>query len=273
MKEDLPALLRTFSPISLQSMERVTLLDRIDRKYIVAIEDLLLLLREGNTRYHILQEPGGDGAKADGRTFTYQNLYLDTPGFSMYSSHHNGRSIRHKVRLRNYLETETNYAEVKKKEKGRTIKRRLQLENGAFMLQEYLDTARYSREIGEFIHTYSPYSLSELVPAVANAFTRFTLVSCELDERITVDTGITFASPADLTFWIPLPETAVVEVKSAGNSRNSFMRSGLKQAGYRPQGMSKYCLGMTMLYPDLKYNHFKPTFREITKRSVSDAAS
>jgi len=273
MNDDFSAVLRTFSPISLQAMERVTLLDRVDRKYIVAIDDLLPLLSKGTSRYRILQEPGGSGDGAECRAFTYENLYLDTPGFSMYFAHHNGRSVRHKVRLRRYMETGAAFAEVKKKEKGRTVKTRLELEGSAFMLNEYLEPARYDRVIGEFIQTHSPFAATELIPAAANSFTRFTLVGSDLDERVTVDTSIAFASPANLTVWVPLQETAVVEVKSAGSNRDSFLRSGLRLAGYRPQGMSKYCVGMALLYPDMKYNCFKPTFREITKRSVSDAAS
>jgi SPX domain protein involved in polyphosphate accumulation len=61
------------------------------------------------------------------RLHHYQTLYFDTRDFALYSQHHNGQRARYKVRVREYLDSEMAFLEVKRKtNQNRTIKSRLQ---------------------------------------------------------------------------------------------------------------------------------------------------
>jgi len=57
----------------------------------------------------------------------------------------------------------------------------------------------------------------------------------------------------------------VVEVKQEGQDRHAPIMEVLKSVGARPFRVSKYCLGMTCLFPHLKSNRFKPKLLHINK--------
>ena len=43
---------------------------------------------------------------------------------------------------------------------------------------------------------------------------------------------------------------------------SAFVRE-MRALGVRPTGFSKYCIGVSMLYPEVKHNRFKPQLRRI----------
>ena len=108
-----------FSPISLQEMDSVALLNRRDTKFVMTNEQLLTALSALQNDYRILSVKGF-------RLNQYRTLYFDTADFDLYNLHINGRAERYKVRSREYMNSRTSFLEVKHKtRKGRTIKDRI----------------------------------------------------------------------------------------------------------------------------------------------------
>jgi hypothetical protein len=57
----------------------------------------------------------------------------------------------------------------------------------------------------------------------------------------------------------------IVEVKQDGFSSQSEMIRLLRQNQVQPLGFSKYCLGVTLLFPQMKHNNFKSKLRLVQK--------
>ncbi len=111
---DLPAQLDRFPPITLDEMDGVKLQDRVDTKYVFGLATLPAVLDEMLPHYRLLEVDGVRGSH-------YRSLYFDTPGLRDYRDHHNGRTLRRKVRFREYLGSGLCYLEVKRKTgSGRT---------------------------------------------------------------------------------------------------------------------------------------------------------
>ena len=77
-------------------------------------------------------------------------------------------------------------------------------------------------------------------------------------ERLTLD--------VDLSFWtemrsVTLPGVAVAEVKQDRIDRGSGFMQQMHSLGIQPTGFSKYCIGVALLFPQIKHNNFKPKLR------------
>jgi hypothetical protein len=183
----------------------------------------------------------------------YQTLYFDTPDFRCYSEHHNGKRNRFKIRKREYIENHISYLEYKEKtNKGRTIKSRIKLQQ----IQEGLDAKE-----SEFIDGRAG-SHFDFEPKLWNSFDRVTLVDMQAGERVTIDSGIAFRV-GDRN--VSLPELVIIEVKRDEQSGKSQVLEHLKHHLIRPESMSKYCLGVALLFPELKTNNFKQKLLKIEK--------
>ncbi|MCK4630938.1 MAG: VTC domain-containing protein, partial [Bacteroidales bacterium] len=99
-------IIKNFDTISLEKMDKVRLMDRIDTKFIFSSELLPGILENLSADYKILEEKSGS-------IFPYSNLYFDTPEFNMYSVHHNRQLNRYKVRFREYVDSGIVFLEVK----------------------------------------------------------------------------------------------------------------------------------------------------------------
>ena len=242
-----PDTLKYFQPISLKEMDSVSLMDRVDTKYIISIEQLSHVLKTISPSYMIMEELGI-------RDFPYRNIYFDTDDKQLFLSHHNGRALRYKIRIREYSAFHKVFLEIKKKFKGRTIKSRLLLsENGS--IEQFGELEALSVEFLDFIKQKIPYTANLLQESIKNEFMRITLVHKDMQERITIDTDLHFRTPD--TRKGTLPDIAVVEIKKNGHSGTHPFQAELKRLGIRPSSMSKYCLGSISLFPELKYNNFK----------------
>ena len=65
-------------------------------------------------------------------------------------------------------------------------------------------------------------------------------------------------------------EMGFVEVKQGGVNRHSPIISYMKKNQLRAVGISKYCLGVAMLYPSIKSNTFKEKLLRIKKIARND---
>jgi len=233
-------IIKDFDTISLEKMDKVRLMDRIDTKFIFSSEKLPDILKKSSANYNILRENSRS-------LFHYYNLYFDTPEFKMYTVHHNRHLNRYKVRFREYVESGKIFLEVKfKNNKRRTIKTRIEQ-------PEIKNTL--TGNSADFIDQQTPYQAKNLIPRVQNRFNRLTLVHKKNIERITIDTELQLTGN-DKEFKLPF--LAIAEVKhSRSESRSDFINLLLDNRIF-PQGLSKYLLGVVLTYPGIKYNRYKP---------------
>ena len=247
-KMEINRILHQMGGIDLSEMDSVSLLQRMDTKFVVPFASLEKMLLSVADKYRSLEINNQ-------RLATYETHYYDTEDFALYKAHHNGKLNRYKIRHREYVESDLSFLEVKfKNNKGKTIKTRI---NSSFN-----DEGFHTSEL-EFID-----SLMNHVPAkglkkvLTNTFKRATLVSIENRERLTIDTQLSFFHNNQL---IELPHLAIIEVKNDKSSGNSEFLKLMREMHISPYSFSKYCTGVTMLYPDIKRNNFKVRLLFINK--------
>lgn len=240
-------LLHDFAPINLRQMEGVALQDRVDTKYVFHVSRLEYVLGLLRADYAVLDIDGV-------RQHRYRTLYFDTADFTLYRQHHADGRNRFKVRSRCYLDTGLACLEIKHKAHAdRTIKQRLHT--------PALVTGLTS-ETSAFLRAHLPTNLPALRPQLWNSFSRITLVGTGHSERVTLDVGLQFSGNDDT---VVLPGVVVAEVKQARHGQMSPVMRVMRDAHIRSMGFSKYCIGASLLYPDIKYNNFKLHLRLIQK--------
>jgi len=241
MKE-IAHILQSFEPISLAQMESVKLMNRIDTKYAVPIAVLPLILEAAKADYYV-QEIDGK------RIATYDTMYYDTATLDMYMRHHDRQLVRQKIRIRQYVDSNLTFLEIKRKNnKGRTKKKRITLP---------------SEEIESFVAAKSRYVWSELTPHLRTMFHRITLVNKLKTERLTIDMDLVWdnvVSSEVMTY----PELVIIELKRDGNVPSKMTRIMLDHR-IHPLKISKYCIGTALTTPGIKKNRFKSKIRKIEK--------
>jgi hypothetical protein len=236
-----------FLTISLNEMDSVALLNRTDTKFIMTREQLRAALSNVQNDYRILSVAGQ-------RLNHYRTVYFDTPDFELYNLHVNGRADCYKVRCREYTDSCQSFLEVKHKTiKDRTIRNRLPTPQPVIQL---------TLEAENWLNGVFPYDCRDLEPKVWNTFTRITLVSKKHCERVTLDVDLGFFM-ADQ--FVKLNNISVAEVKmDSGNEHSPFLLQ-MRTQRILPQGFSKYCIGVSMLYDQVKKNSLKPKLMWIEK--------
>jgi hypothetical protein len=243
----LQALAAGFAPISLDDMDAVALLDRIDTKYVLSTRQLMRALAEIQQEYWMLSINRV-------RLNPYHTLYFDTPQFDLFAAHASGRAERYKVRSREYCGTHQSFLEVKhKNRKDRTIKERIP--TGETVMA-------FTPELTHWLQQVSPIDGSQLEPKLWNSFTRMTLVSQRSCERVTLDVDIALISADRM---ISLGGIAVAEVKMDDAHCTSPFIEQMRAQRVRPRGFSKYAVGVAMLYRQVKKNALKPQLLWIEK--------
>lgn len=254
--QSLEDIFQLFDPISLEEMDKVKLMNRIDTKFLVCSDIIPTLLHKAVEHYRIVEI---DGLRAS----PYSSIYFDTEDSEMYVMHHNGKLNRHKIRMRTYVNSGDSYLEIKKKNnKGRTSKKRIRIG------QEQFQNISLDESAQLFIREKSPYDYSVLRPCLQNFFHRITLVDKNETERVTMDIGLKFRQVGDEEY-IGVNGLVIIEMKQDGAARSHF-RQYLNELSVLPKGMSKYCLGMILTNPELKNNNFKKKIRYINKIAKSN---
>lgn len=241
--------LAQLAPISLLASEKVKLQDRQDTKYILPASLLPGLLAHCQQDYHVLEIEGV-------RIQNYESTYYDTPKLNAYLDHHNGHLNRSKIRVRNYVESEVTFFELKSKDNHmRTIKARTQV---PFRSQEM------PQEGQELLEKNWKHAETALEPALLVDFQRIMLANPDKGERVTIDLDLSFALPGSNAL-ISLPGLCVVEVKRGRKSSPSPIQLALHAQQVLKSSMSKYCVGTALLRPDMKHNRFKPLLLRISR--------
>ncbi len=241
------SILSLFHPITLGEMSAVRLMNRIDMKFLASVSTLEKLLVLFSEEYFIQDTEGL-------RLFPYHTIYFDTPVHRMYMMHHSGKKVRQKIRMREYVNSEVHFLEIKRKNnKGRTKKKRIQIEGFSDRTDMYED----------FITKYSDYHSSELFPHLENKFHRITLVNKAFTERLTIDVGLQFHNIlSDRTE--SLQNICVIELKRDGLISSPALKH-LNSLRIKASGFSKYCMGMVFTSPDIKMNRFKERKRYVER--------
>lgn len=239
--------LYNYAPISLSKMKNVALQNRTDTKYVLPVTTLQQIMAQLANDYSTLVVNGR-------RLSDYRTLYFDTAEFDLYHRHHAGALDRYKVRAREYVESDLAFLEVKHKiNKGRTIKKRMQTPELAFTIDG---------ETAVFLQNTYPHNAAELEPKLWVEYSRITLASLRHKERVTIDINLHYTWEGNT---IGLPHIAIVEVKQEGIPRHSDIVHQLRQHHIHKTGFSKYCVGISMIYPELKHNNFKSKLRLVEK--------
>ena len=235
-----------FNSISLKEMDSVKLMNRVDTKYICSVDQLPGILNDISDRYKVLE-------MNKQRVMHYRTQYYDTPDFKMFIAHQNGKLNRYKVREREYMISGLNFLEVKfKNNKRRTLKSRIVKPD---------DRPDFDIKEIDFLNNKSPFSVDELELKLFSNFQRISLTN--QIERVTIDFGIRFSNGNGSDGY--LPALAIVEVKQSKFSIKSDIIKTLRKYHIRSYGFSKYCIGASLVYPDLKSNRFKPKLLLINK--------
>lgn len=228
-------------------MDNVKLQDRIDTKFMFKDNILPEVLNRMKEDYYILE--------INNMRFNhYETLYFDTENFDLYLRHHNGRVNRYKFRARKYVESNLHFFEVKfKNSKGRTIKDRVKRPE----IFSYLcDTSH------NLVKSLSNVNPDSLVAKLWVNYRRMTFVSKHSEERLTIDTKLTFI---DKDQTIPISGLVIAEVKQGSVKDKSAFVSLMRKYHVQQKSISKYCLGVISLNEKIKQNNFKPTLLYLQK--------
>ncbi|MGY8920028.1 MAG: polyphosphate polymerase domain-containing protein [Flavobacteriales bacterium] len=238
-----------FDKISLDEMNGVSLMKRVDTKFILTQSQLLEILSQIQEDYKILEINGE-------RLMEYSTLYFDTQNKNCFKDHHNGKLNRFKIRMRKYLVSDLCFLEIKKKNNlGVTNKTRTKIKDFETIL---------SSQSKEFISNSQINNLL-LEPVLYNNFNRMTLVNKYFSERVTIDTNLSFRSEGKEK---KLDQLIVIEVKQEGKRLNTSINSVLKSLKIAPTNFSKYCIGVTNTFDKIKSNRFKEINLKINKINI-----
>jgi hypothetical protein len=225
------------------SLERVLsvaqLTTRVELKYLVPLAVLPAFLR-GLPQELMALDIGGR------RIFDYESVYFDTESFALYRNHVQGKRRRYKARIRSYCDSGDAMLEVKLKgRRGQTVKERLtyDFQRRQELTQEgrtFLDTV--------IAQAYG-FTAPPLWPSLTTAYRRATLVDMERKSRLTIDVNLSWF---DGETSRRADHLALIESKSltGPGPADALLRS----MGMRPVRISKYCLGVALLHPDLAAN-------------------
>ena len=232
--------------ISLESlMEQAELQTRVDRKYLVPADLAADLIREMSDRLRALEID-------DRRLFRYESVYFDTDDYECFNSHRQGRRRRFKVRTRTYADSGECMLEVKMKGgRAETVKSRLQYApNESHML-----TTEGRNFVSSLIGDEA--TAERLSPVLISHYRRATLIDLVDQTRMTCDIELEWLS-AESNSGDPVGDV-LIETKTHGPLGKPDLL--LRQNGFRPISISKYCLGVALLNPEMTANPWHRTMK------------
>ncbi len=230
-------ILEGFNPITLSEMDGVQLMNRTDTKFVVPRAILNSVLPLLHPKYKVLEIKGN-------RLSNYKTLYYDTPVYKFYLDHHNQRGNRFKVRIRNYVESNLYFLEIKNKFKGRTDKKRI-------VVKDFEEELKAPSK--EFINEVIGDDI-KLESKLWNSFSRITLVNQAEKERLTLDLNLSFEWEGNVQVF---DHVVIAELKQENVNRASQFYRLMKENGVRENRFSKYCMGVIKQNSDVKSNRFK----------------
>ncbi len=238
-----------FKGISLSEMDAVSLLKRVDSKFVIDTGRLEMFFKNIETTHRVLEIEGSP-------IQTYKTIYYDTPDYKMYTAHHNRKKHRYKIRTRDYVESELSFLEIKNKSnKGKTTKKRI----------AFSDKGILCSKMNDFIVAHSPFEAQDLMPVLGNTFNRITLVNNDLTERMTIDVGLKAWEFEHSENDLDLGGVSIIELKRDAYQKSKTLKL-LRDLKIKPTGFSKYAVSSSILLSHkVKSNNFKAKQRYIQK--------
>tara|TARA_B100001250_G_scaffold359877_1_gene337011 strand:- start:1589 stop:2335 length:747 start_codon:yes stop_codon:yes gene_type:complete len=238
--------LTQFKAVSLEDMNVVSLMNRVDVKFAFKKKKLLTLLSELSDYYNVLTIDNEQIQE-------YQSLYYDTVDRVFFIQHHNDRVNRNKVRFRKYVGSGLTFLEVKlKNNKGKTVKKRIRVDDIPVSLsssqKEYVKNT-----VGEDL---------VLTPQHWINFHRITFIDKLNTERLTIDIDLHFSNKIKSGSF---EDVVVAEIKKERSSQSSKFTYIAKKHHILPIRLSKYCMSTISLNPSVKHNRFKEKVLLINK--------
>ena len=231
-------------------------MNRVDSKFMLPMSFLPTLLKEMEQDYSVL-------AINQQRIFNYYNRYYDTPEMGFYRDHHNGKLNRYKVRHRTYLDTDTQYLEVKfKNNRKRTLKSRIQVQ----------DEWQQSTDCESFINDKVGKSFTQLQLSQQGGYQRIALANEAQAERLTLDFNLWF-NAEEGGEKVSHPHFFIAELKQAKRSKHSPFYQLMSQYHFAPLSFSKYCVGCALVQGDeLKRNKFKSILTRVAQFNATQSS-
>lgn len=234
---DVARLLADVPTVGLDGLGEADLQQRVDRKYLLRLDQLAPLVDELASTHRVLEVGGLT-------SFAYSSAYLDTADLRCFHDHRQGRRLRWKARTRVYRDSGRCRFEVKLKTgRGHTDKHAL------------LIAAEQSRDVPEVGRRFlasllnQHYRMSaplDLHLSLVVDHLRSTLVAIDGSARLTVDSDLTFNGPLGTSARMR-QGLVLLETKSiVGRSHADRV---LWSAGIRPASVSKYCVGVALTDP------------------------
>lgn len=231
-------------------MDSVKLMDRQDIKFVFNTNVLPAILKEAENYYRVFEVKNN-------KIQNYSSLYFDTDYFKFYLDHHNGKMNRHKVRFREYTDSDLHFLEVKfKNNKGNTRKKRIEIPKEIFLNGILSDNEK------EFINERLNYKPEPLSSKLSANYSRITLVHYGLNERATIDLNLSYQNNTRKKDFCGM---IILEVKQDRLSLSSDLIQILRKFRLSSIKISKYCLGINSLFPHVKYNRFKQRIIAVDK--------
>jgi len=235
-------------PIELDELTaRAALLTRVDRKYLLPLDEVPALLDGLAAHIRVLQIDRN-------RDFGYRSVYFDTPELDSYLAAARRRRRRFKVRIRSYVESDQRFAEVKTRgRRGATVKQRIPYDG----CEDDLGADARAHADAVLADAGITAETLRLRATLTTCYRRTTLFVPATGGRVTIDTGLSWTLPDGR--WLSTPDRAIVETKSA--RATSAADRLLWSLGHRPCSVSKYATGLAALRPDLPAHRWLPVLR------------
>lgn len=244
----LEAAARTAEPISLEEvMSEAALQTRVDKKFLLNSGQFTELMGRLGEDFRIMQI-------GERRLFNYESVYFDTPELEMFTAHKQGRRRRYKIRTRTYADSGLCMFEAKFKGlRGQTVKHRIPYEvrnrNGI--------TEEAEEFLRERLRTEYNQEMPELLPVMRSDYVRGTFVNPLDEERLTCDVNLVYSQDGSVVHG---PDLFVIETKTADG--RGAADTALAKMGIRPVSMSKYCIGIALLHPQLAANKWSRLLKQ-----------
>lgn len=253
----LGSVVASYDPISLpELLETAALQTRTDRKYFVPLDTFVTFTELMSQELVALDIDGT-------RLFDYESIYFDSADMHTYRAHLQQRRRRFKLRTRTYLDSGECMLEIKLEGRwAATIKHRIAhpIDQRGVLTDE---AHAYLADL--LAREYGVLPPPDLRPVMTTRYRRATLACRHESARLTCDVGLVCDSPdggrtpaGSRQVLRARDHQVLVESKSLGGSVADRM---LRELGVRPLSVSKYCVGIAGLHPELTSNPWRRTLR------------
>lgn len=235
------------SPIGLDELNaRSALQTRVDSKYVLRLDDLDRLVHLIGADLQVLHID-------DRQEQTYDTVYFDSNDLGCFHDHLQRRRYGYKLRTRTYIGSGLQVFEVKMRDgRGNTVKVKTDHSGTPPTVIGTSAANFYHQAISNH---YGFHPTRTFKPSLRNRYDRIALAARHAQERTTIDHTLQFIDPATNQTVGGLHEHLVlIETKSATGS--GTIDRALWRLGIRPSRISKYCIGIGMLFPNHQPNRY-----------------